>query len=94
MAIRNWILESESRESMRQMFDVLFKSHAEKLKKHSLTSEEIKQWRPDIYQQLQQAVKAMDKSWLNEDLEGFKDAMNRVESLYFTALQEIPEGKR
>lgn len=84
------LLDNGAIRPLKEVFDTLWKSHVENLKKYALTDTEIKKQRPDIYKQIQDAVKDMDSAWLKWDLTAFKEAMHRVETLYFKALQEIP----
>ncbi len=69
---------------LKDVFDTLWRQHAQKLKQHSLTADEIKEKYPDLYQQIQRTIEILDKAWLNMDLQGFREAMARVESLYFS----------
>lgn len=73
-------------------FEERFTELADKLSRHALPSDEIKAQRPELYQQIQEAITRMDAAWLKEDLELFLTAVKTIEAAYFKALREIYKG--
>ena len=86
----NYPMESFSKTS-KSLFEEKFNTLADLLKSYSLTDSEIKAQRPELHEQLQEAISAMDSAWLKEDLPEFSNAVRTIEDAYFKAMREIPE---
>jgi hypothetical protein len=51
-----------------------------------LTGDEIKETLPGLYQDIQDAIEAMDKAFVNEDFNGLLQALEKVRKCYREAL--------
>ena len=87
---KKYPMESFSKNS-KSLFEEKFNTLADLLKSYSLTDSEIKAQRPELHEQLQEAISAMDSAWLKEDLPEFSNAVRTIEDAYFKAMREIPE---
>ena len=76
---------------LNNIFEEGFNELADKLSKYALTSDEIKKQKPQLYQQIQDAINQMDTAWLREDLETFIETTKKIEELYLKALRGIRE---
>jgi len=85
------LLESRKVRSLKEVFERKFNELADKLLQQTLTAEDIKAQRPEMYKDIQKAIERMDSSWLKEDLPEFSMAIKDINRLYYKALQEIPE---
>ena len=61
------------------------------LKSYPVTDVEIKQAMPEHWQKLQDAIAEMDNYFLNENLQGFNEAMGKVKEFYFEAVDKVKQ---
>jgi hypothetical protein len=56
---------------------------------HDITSDEIKNFDPDIHQNLISAIEELDNCYYRDDYQGFINHMERAKRLYLEAVKEI-----
>jgi len=71
---------------VRDILSEKYNQIAEWLHSHDLTSEEIKESLPELYQDIQDAIEKLDYAFINEDLTVFQDSLNKIKGLYTEAM--------
>jgi hypothetical protein len=56
---------------------------------YDLTANEIKEKDPEILEEIHKAIEEMDNHFLNENLQGFNNAMEQVKKGYLQAMAEV-----
>lgn len=77
-----------SRGVVKSLKDVLteqYQKHLKWLASQPVTAIEIQRYAPELLKVIHEAIKEMDNHFLNENLQGFNEARNRVEALYLKA---------
>jgi prephenate dehydrogenase len=82
------LIKQELVKSVRAVIAGLYSEHCRWLKSHSLTAEDIKNHNPELLQAIHRAITEMDKCFINDDLNGFKEARQMVENLYMRAFKQ------
>ncbi len=74
-----------------EVMEEKFKEHTAWLRTHNLMPDIIKKYSPELLQKIHHEINKMDNCFLNEDLQGFSNTMQKVENLYIHAVATIKE---
>jgi hypothetical protein len=74
---------------LRDIFEERYRELCRWLKSYPVIAEEIKEYSPELYQSIQDAIEDMDSYFLTENLQGFTKAMEKVKKLYLEAVNSI-----
>ena len=87
MGLRSWLLESEEQgKPIKEVMARERQSLTDWLHRSNLSVDEIRETLPELYQDIQDAEKRLDKAYAQEDLPTFQSVLERLKTLYAEAL--------
>jgi len=81
---------------IKPLIDVMGESYRElcrRLKSYPVTAEEIQEHSPELLRDIHKTIDELDKHFLNENLQGFNDAMENIKRLYLEAMNNILKNR-
>lgn len=86
------LIREKKVQSLAQVFERLFHGHAQRMREHVPTMNDIEALLPARAEEIRVAVRALDDAWYKEDLQGFVLSMKRLEAVYALSCTELRQA--